>query len=38
VVACTGSPITFPPAVGGYSYFDISAGDSSYAAIGWFTL
>jgi len=38
VVLCTGSQITVPPAIGGYSYFDISAGDSSYAAIGWFTL
>jgi hypothetical protein len=35
---CNPMKQTFAPAISGYTYFDISAGDYSYAGIAWFTL
>jgi hypothetical protein len=36
-VATCGVKTTFTPAIGGWNYFDVSAGTYSYASFGWYT-
>ncbi|MES1178632.1 MAG: hypothetical protein ABUL62_30200 [Myxococcales bacterium] len=34
---CAGTKTTFAPMIGGYNYFEVSAGDVPYAAFFWYT-
>jgi hypothetical protein len=34
---CTGMKATFAPAIGGYNYFDVSAGTKDFASFVWYT-
>jgi len=37
VLATCGAKTAFPPAIGGYNYFDVSAGTLDYASIYWYS-
>jgi endoglucanase len=37
VAATCGTKMTFPAAIGGYNYFEISAGGVTYASIFWYS-
>ena len=34
---CAGSKTTFAPLIDGYNYFEVSAGNVTYASFYWFT-
>jgi hypothetical protein len=37
VLATCDAKATFPPAIDGYNYFDLSAGDVDFASFVWYT-